>query len=120
MRLCDKHRAIFITERMVLPMAAYAEAYRQNEVSWLVFCSDCHGEIGTMTGETLLRAILNTANKGGVKCPDCRKISCARCGIRNDGCGPLNDSGICKYCEWEIAIEKERRETAIFVEVTLV
>lgn len=46
-----------------------------------VYCVDCSKSIGTMTGKILLEAIVRTHERGGVKCPDCRRLSCGVCGI---------------------------------------
>jgi len=47
---------------------------------WDVFCLDCEKSIGTMHSVTLQEAILAMSNKGGVKCPNCRAVSCDHCG----------------------------------------
>ena len=47
---------------------------------WDVSCVDCDESIGTMHSQTLQKAILATANRGGVKCPSCREVSCESCG----------------------------------------
>jgi len=101
-------------------MSAYARAVRLTEWSWEVFCTDCKGSIGTMSGDTLSRAIIATANKGGVKCPDCRSASCKRCGFLPGSRLTLQDDGICDFCHWEIDTKKEAKKVETFIEVTLV
>jgi hypothetical protein len=67
-----------------------------------VFCVDCRKSIGTMTPGGVQRAILVNRARGGIKCPDCRKNSCARCGWLLEGNGEDTQIGrICKICELE-------------------
>jgi len=47
---------------------------------WLVRCLRCNCEIGTMSGESVMRAVHHSKDKGGVMCPECRQSSCNICG----------------------------------------
>lgn len=66
---------------------------------WVVFCTRCGEEIGTMSGETLAKAVYFAHAKGGVLCPECRETSCDVCG--NDLSG---FAGVfrCLICEQRI------------------
>lgn len=44
-------------------------------------CIDCGEVIGTFTPDGILRAMLSTIDRGGVKCPICRQNSCEFCGL---------------------------------------
>ena len=62
-----------------------------------VACVDCRVDLGTMTAEILRRAIIFAIEFGGVKCPDCRAISCNSCGeIPYRG---LDLAGHCFFCK---------------------
>ncbi len=50
-------------------------------IGYDVTCCQCCAYIGSMTGDTILRAIMSTRHRGGVLCPDCRKITCDSCGL---------------------------------------
>lgn len=46
-------------------------------------CVDCGDGIeGTVALSQIEEIINNTASRGGVKCPECRALSCACCGVR--------------------------------------
>lgn len=102
-------------------MSAYARAIRLNEWQWEVFCNDCRQSIGTMTGDILSQAIIRTANRGGVKCPDCRKISCTVCGINSNDIKEEFVNGKCWYCiKTEEAEKQSPGKKEVYLEVTLV
>lgn len=67
---------------------------------WSVICYRCDGSIGTMTPDTLQRAIMATADKGGVLCPTCRAKSCKQCWQESENCD------ICLFCTWQNNIAK--------------
>ena len=79
---------------------SFALTHRLDEKRFEVFCIDCRSSIGTMDGETLRRAIIHPGSRGGVKCPDCRKNSCKRCGrlVRDDERGKVE---LCWWCRQE-------------------
>lgn len=54
--------------------------YLQNDI-FMAQCVDCGVEIGTFRPRDVFDAILRTANRGGVKCPSCRRASCFFCGL---------------------------------------
>lgn len=62
---------------------AYAKAF-PTETSegylWDVSCLDCEKSIGTMHSKTLQSAVIANLDKGGIKCPECRAVSCDICG----------------------------------------
>ncbi len=73
----------------------FAEAKRTETGNWETFCTDCRESIGTMTGQTFNRAIIFALQRGGMKCPRCRKNSCRMCGIMTfGGC-------LCTLCKLE-------------------
>lgn len=76
-----------------------AIAERMTSKAWLVSCWRCKKEIGTMDGPTLSRALIATAHKGGVLCPDCRERSCKICGFELRPSQP--DNGVCWFCVQE-------------------
>lgn len=80
----------------------FTEAKRTTQGMWEVICTDCGDNLGTMTGETLSRAMLFGLTRGGVKCAKCRTISCPRCFICNSG------GMLCALCIWEVEAEKVR------------
>lgn len=86
-------------------MIIYADQVRSG--IWEVFCCDCRKSLETMNYETLSRAMWATREKGGVKCPECRKLSCRRCGAylseREMGSG---DAKLCWVCELYLAAEE--------------
>ena len=49
-----------------------------------VTCPICWVDMGTMSGETLQRAIMHNLDRGGVMCPECRHTTCDFCGITFD------------------------------------
>jgi len=63
-----------------------------------VYCVDCKAEIGTMRGDTIRRAIIHNAGKGGVKCPNCRKHTCKQCNGRVIDEFDLSEDGLCFFC----------------------
>lgn len=101
-------------------MRAYAECIRVTDGAWEVFCTDCHKSIGTMTGNDVIRAILATRKRGGIKCPECRGVSCVRCGHLPDGRIKLHRDKICDMCHWEINTGKEQSDKQVFLGVALV
>lgn len=83
---------------MVLPMGI-AIAVRLTEMTWQVYCHDCRADLGTMSSEGLQRALVATAKRGGVMCPECRRHSCKNCYIVPRK--KLSENGLCIFCEWE-------------------
>lgn len=91
---------------------AAALAFRLPSSNWEVYCNECLAEIGVMNSDTLFRAIMLTAGRGGVKCPTCRDKTCDYCGLTlekpriylfrdNDG-----ERRICGVCVLEYASEE--------------
>lgn len=50
-----------------------------------VFCNWCRVSIGTMHFSAIREAIFNTLGRGGVRCPNCRFVTCDLCGIWRGG-----------------------------------
>jgi hypothetical protein len=48
-----------------------------------VKCADCHRYVGEMTPDVFTRALYYSLSRGGIKCPDCRALSCKLCGRRD-------------------------------------
>jgi hypothetical protein len=79
-------------------------------------CVSCHKVIdGTMTYEIAMQAIMKNSARGGVKCPECREMSCAVCGTfcGREGSWAIWRTGqaisadirsgmICSFCEDEL------------------
>lgn len=85
---------------------SFALAERLSAKVWEVYCTRCKQSIGTMAGDTLFRAIMATAHKGGVMCPQCRGNSCATCGVEVvtytlEEQELLGEFRKCWYCEAE-------------------
>jgi DNA-directed RNA polymerase subunit RPC12/RpoP len=87
-------------------MLGYAEQLGSG--IWEVWCCDCQKSIGTMNSSFLMAALRHAATKGGVKCPDCRKVSCVACGT------PLNEKEMkgdspyhCWFCKQEVSLDHE-------------
>lgn len=86
-----------------LPMGQY----------WEVYCNECSKEIGKMSSDILVSAIMNTAGRGGVKCPSCRDKTCDYCGLTLDAKKIYtfknkegNNRRICHLCILEFASEE--------------
>lgn len=47
-----------------------------DQLIWSVICHKCDVNIGLMSEDTLLKAILLTRHRGGVLCPKCRQRYC--------------------------------------------
>jgi len=73
-----------------------ALARRETGKIWEVTCWRCQGVIGTMDGPTLSRALVATAHKEGVLCPDCRRRSCPQCGVELRP--EMADKTLCWFC----------------------
>lgn len=70
---------------------------------WLVSCLRCRQEVGTMTSEVLRYAVLSTANRGGVLCPECRSTACVKCGFDlSDDKRADSEKGFCVFCALEL------------------
>ena len=72
---------------------------------WRVWCINCWKEIGTMDGDTLAAAMLWAAGRGGVKCPECRAVSCKTCGLQMTTGDIIANGNQCYYCQEEAVIE---------------
>lgn len=72
--------------------------------NWLVMCLRCGEEIGTMTVETLQKAVFRNAGRGGVLCPTCRSGSCLDCGQPVEEISTLPKPRVCVICELERSI----------------
>lgn len=75
-----------IKEQFVKPDHYRAGAFLLDpkEGIYTVCCVQCCAVIGTMQGIDLLRAIMRTAHRGGVLCPECRQRTCDICGLTYD------------------------------------
>ena len=69
---------------------------------WSVICYRCMGAIGTMTPDTLQRAIMATAHKGGVLCPQCRIDACPQCYSESE------NGELCSFCNWQNSIQEKK------------
>lgn len=79
-------------------MSSYAIANRLTEHTWEAVCHQCGEVIGTMSGDTLLRAILHNVHRGGVMCVSCREKSCKQCMSLALSKDQLNSDGLCWFC----------------------
>jgi hypothetical protein len=77
---------------------SFATDRRLSRSEWYVWCHRCGKEIGTMRTNVLSLAMVRTAGRGGVLCPECRKKSCKICGeeIREDG---NEEKKLCFWCD---------------------
>lgn len=72
--------------------------YNGKELVYQVICSECFCDLGTMTADTIQRALIA---KGEVICPTCRSFKCRRCGyVVTDETerGQMCDNQLCHGC----------------------
>lgn len=68
---------------------AGALAYRLDNGTFDVYCCVCSKGIGTFTSEILTHAIMKSLDRGGVRCPECRKLTCQFCYVISEDRKPL-------------------------------
>lgn len=85
---------------------AGAMAWGAGGQNYEVSCLQCCAYIGTMSGAQVSKAIMLTAGRGGVLCPDCREKTCDFCGLTLENSSQVvvtyfADKQIrhCKICE---------------------
>lgn len=73
---------------------SFALWYEWCEGKVWVTCPRCNQDIGSMTPAILSQAMIRTAGRGGVICPDCRAKACKICGAELVD----RDAGLDKIC----------------------
>lgn len=74
----------------------FTHCIRVHTGAWLVRCIDCQTELGTFNFAGLKQAMDFGLKRGGVKCPECRKICCPRCFWRG------SKGELCPICKHEV------------------
>lgn len=72
------------TRKNMQETTTLALGYYDVREQYQMVCRDCLKEIpGTIDQLSLRLAIISNANRGGIKCPECRAKSCDMCGGQN-------------------------------------
>jgi hypothetical protein len=74
----------------------YCLNIRLSESVYELFCVDCRKSLGTFNGSGMLAAMRHPASIGGVKCPECREMTCTNCGALQLEKPPIR--GLCFFC----------------------
>jgi hypothetical protein len=77
---------------------SFATGRRLSPSEWYVWCNRCGKEIGTMRTDVLALALLRTAGRGGVLCPECRQNACKICGTDIGEEGDI-EKRLCFWCK---------------------
>lgn len=85
-------------------------AFQLPNGSYDVYCTTCSQHLGTFTGEVLARAILHNLDRGGVRCPECRRKTCQFCYVMQENAKHLKTffakdkkvKNICSVCTLEM------------------
>jgi hypothetical protein len=74
----------------------YCLNIRLSESVYELFCVDRRKSLGTFNGAGMLAAMSHPASIGGVKCPECREMTCKNCGVKQLDKPPIR--GLCFFC----------------------